>query len=152
MMKAIGKQLAGAALLALMAAPVFAADHEVKMLNKGSDGEAMVFEPSYLRVQPGDTVTFVPTDKSHQVETVKGFLPEGAEDFKGKLNQEVKVTLTVPGAYPIKCIPHLGLGMVGLIVVGDGVPENLDKVKTVKFPKKSLDRFTADIAKAEAGA
>lgn len=150
MMKAFGKQLAAAALLAMVAVPAYAAEHQVKMLNKGADGEAMVFEPSFLRVQPGDTVTFVPTDKSHQVDAVKEGLPDGAEEFKGKLNEQVTVTLTVPGAYPIKCIPHLGLGMVGLIVVGDGVPANLDKVKAIKFPKKSLERFQADIAKAEA--
>lgn len=149
-MNGIAKALAGAALLALAGGQAFAAEHEIKMLNKGSDGEAMVFEPSFLRIQPGDTVTFVPTDKSHQVDAVKEGLPDGAEEFKGKLNQEVKVTLTVPGAYPVKCIPHLGLGMVGLIVVGDGVPANIDKVKTIKFPKKSLERFQADIAKAEA--
>ncbi|MCA0256231.1 MAG: pseudoazurin [Proteobacteria bacterium] len=150
MIKAIAKPLAAAALLACVAAPAFAADHEIKMLNKGTDGEAMVFEPSFLRVAPGDTVTFVPTDKGHQVDAVKEGLPEGAEEFKGKLNEQVKVTLTVPGAYPVKCVPHLGLGMVGLIVVGDGVPANLDKVKALKFPKKSADRFVADIAKAEA--
>ncbi|MCX8999526.1 pseudoazurin [Rhizobiaceae bacterium BDR2-2] len=149
-MKAIGKQLAGAALLAMLAAPAFAAEHEIKMLNKGSDGETMVFEPSFLRIAPGDTVVFVPTDKSHQVDAVKEALPEGAEEFKGKLNQAVSVTLTIPGAYPVKCIPHLGMGMVGLIVVGDGVPDNLEQVKSIRLPKKSKDRLAADIAKAEA--
>ena len=149
-MKAIVKQLAGVALVAFTAIPAVAADHQVLMLNKGSDGQAMVFEPSFLRVAPGDTVTFVPTDKGHQVDAVKEALPDGAEEFKGKLNQEVKVTLTVPGAYPVKCIPHLGLGMVGLIVVGDGVPANIEKAKAVKFPKKSAERYVADIAKAEA--
>ncbi len=146
----LAKNGLAAILLSLAASSAFAADFEVKMLNKGSDGQAMVFEPSFLRVQPGDTVTFLATDKSHQVESVKDFIPEGAEHFKGKLNEEVKVTLTVPGAYAIKCIPHLGMGMVGLIVVGDGVPANLDKMETIKFPKKSLDRFKADLEKAKA--
>ncbi|PZU21538.1 MAG: pseudoazurin [Shinella sp.] len=149
-MNVFAKPLAAAILLAMAAAPAMAADHEIKMLNKGSDGEAMVFEPSFLRVAVGDTVTFVPTDKGHQVDAVKEGLPDGAEEFKGKLNEKVTVTLSVAGAYPVKCIPHLGLGMVGLIVAGDGVPANLDKVKAIKFPKKSQDRFVADIAKAEA--
>ena len=43
--------------------PVVAADHEVQMLNKGEKG-AMVFQPALIRVAPGDTVTFFPTDKS----------------------------------------------------------------------------------------
>ena len=40
-----------------------AADYEVHMKNKGEDG-VMVFEPALTKLQPGDTVTFVPTDKA----------------------------------------------------------------------------------------
>src|SRR5690606_12111270 len=50
-----------AVLAVLFAAPAFGADHTVKMLNQGADG-MMVFEPAFLKVAPGDTVTFVPTD------------------------------------------------------------------------------------------
>jgi len=32
----------------------------------------MVFEPALLKNAPGDTVTFVPTDKSHNAESIKG--------------------------------------------------------------------------------
>src|SRR5690606_36022004 len=59
-----------AAGLAAFATPAFSAEHEVKMLNKGSDGQAMVFEPAFLKVKPGDTVKFVPTDKGHDAETI----------------------------------------------------------------------------------
>ncbi len=38
----------------------------------------MVFEPSLIKVAKGDTVTFIPTDKSHNAETVKDLLPAGA--------------------------------------------------------------------------
>jgi plastocyanin len=34
----------------LFAVPAVAADFEVKMLNKGADGQAMVFEPAFLKV------------------------------------------------------------------------------------------------------
>ena len=123
-----------------------AADFEVHMLNKGKDG-AMVFEPSLTKVAKGDTVTFIPTDKSHNAETFKDLIPDGAEPFKGKMNETVKVTFDVPGAYAVKCMPHAGMGMVALVVVGDA-PANIDAIKTAKMPKKARDRMDADIAAA----
>ena len=102
----------------LLSVPAFsmAADFEVKMLNKGAEG-AMVFEPAGLKIAPGDTVTFIPTDKGHNAEAIKGMVPEGAAEFKGKMNEEIKVTFDVPGLYGIKCAPHLGMGMVAAILV-----------------------------------
>src|SRR5690606_19582066 len=99
-------------------APAFAANFDVHMLNKGEAG-AMVFEPALIQVQPGDTVTFLATDKGHNAETIKEMLPEGAEAFKGAMGKDVVVTFTEPGAYGIKCAPHLGMGMIALVVVGD---------------------------------
>ena len=100
-----------------LAGTAFAADHQVQMLNKGEKG-AMVFQPDYIEAAPGDTVTFVPTDKGHNAESIKGLIPDGAEPFKGKINQEVKVTLEKEGLYGVKCTPHYGMGMVALIKVG----------------------------------
>ncbi len=54
-----------------------AAEHEIEMLNQGSDGEMMVFEPAFLQIEPGDGVTFVPTDAFHNAATIEGMLPEG---------------------------------------------------------------------------
>ena len=51
------------------AAPAVAADFEVHMLNKGKDG-AMVFEPAGLKIAHGDSVSFIPTDKSHNAESL----------------------------------------------------------------------------------
>ena len=53
------------------------------MLNKGKDG-AMVFEPAGVKIAAGDTVTFIPTDKGHNAESIKGMIPDGATEFKGK--------------------------------------------------------------------
>ena len=129
--------------LATMGSYAAAADVEVHMLNKGKNG-VMVFEPSLIKVAKGDTVTFVPTDKSHNAETVKDLLPEGAKPFKGKMNEAVKVTFDVEGAYAVKCAPHLGMGMVALVVVGE-TPANIDAIKTAKLPKKARERLDADI-------
>ena len=111
-----------------------AAEHEVQMLNKGPDGQRNWFEPAVLRIEPGDTIKFVPTDKGHNSASV--VIPEGAEAWNGKLSKETAVTLTVPGLYSYKCTPHFGLGMVGLIVVGDP-SVNLDAVAAGKYPGKA---------------
>ena len=132
--------------MATMASYAAAADFEVHMLNKGKDG-VMVFEPGLTKVAKGDTVTFVPTDKSHNAETVKDLLPEGAKPFKGKMNEAIKVTFDVEGAYAVKCAPHVGMGMIALVVVGEA-PANIDAIKSAKLPKKARERLDADIAAA----
>lgn len=140
-MRALIQSLAALSILSMVFTPALAADFEVHMLNKGAEG-AMVFEPAFLKVAPGDTVTFIPTDKGHDVESIKGLIPEGATPFKGKMNETVKLTFDVAGAYPVKCTPHFGMGMVGLIVVGDA-PANIEAVKTAKMPKKARERMDA---------
>ena len=120
------------------------------MLSTGSDGEMMVFEPAFLKVEPGDTVTFVPTDKSHNSETILGMIPEGAEAWKGKINEEVSVTLEKPGVYGFKCVPHYAMGMVGLIQVGDEVP-NLDQALEVKNPGRAGVRMAVLFEEVQGG-
>ena len=131
------------AALALGAAVIFAgaagaAEVEIKMLNKGEKG-AMVFEPNFVSVAPGDTIRFVPTDKGHNAETIKGMIPDGAEAFKSKFNEELTVTLDKEGVYGVKCTPHYGMGMVALIEVGQ--PVNLEEAKAVKQTGKAKAVF-----------
>jgi len=126
-----------------LAATANAAEFEIKMLNKGAAG-SMVFEPAIVKIAPGDTVHFVAVDKGHDAVSIEGMIPEGAEPFEGKLNEDLTVTLTVPGVYGYKCKPHYGLGMVGVIVVGD--PVNLDAVKAVKQTGKAKKVFEALVA------
>ncbi len=137
--------LAGA-LMALAAAGAQAAEVEVKMLNKGAAG-AMVFEPALVKIAPGDTVKFVPTDKSHNAETVPEMLPAGAEPFIGKMNEQVDVTFKQNGVYGIKCKPHYGMGMVALVVVGE--PANLEAAAAAKHPGKAKQVFADLVAKAK---
>jgi len=132
--------LTSAAIILATSVSLSAAEHEVKMLNKGADGQAMVFEPAFLQIEVGDTVTFVPTDKGHNAEVIKGLLPEGGTEFKGKINEEISVTFDVAGAYGYKCLPHFGMGMVGLIVVGDD-PANLAAIEDAKGPPKAQAKF-----------
>ena len=120
--------LATAAVLMTVAGGAFAAEIEVKMLNKGAEG-AMVFEPALVKVAPGDTVKFVATDKGHNAETIKGMLPADATPFLGKNGEDVAVTFDKPGVYGVKCLPHYGMGMVAMVVVG--TPTNVDEAKAV---------------------
>ena len=132
--------LLAAAALAVAILPATAADHQVKMLNKGAKG-MMVFEPDLVKVQPGDTVTFVATDPGHDAQSVPGMLPEGAQPFEGKIGKDVTVTFTQPGVYGIKCKPHYVMGMVGVVVVGDP-SSNLEAAKKAKNPGKAGKLFT----------
>ena len=139
--------LAAPVLALALSGAVLAAEHEVHMLNKGEAG-MMVFEPAYVRAEPGDVIRFVPTDKSHNVESIKEILPEGVETFKSAINEEFSLTVTEPGLYGVKCTPHFAMGMVGLIQVGDA-PANLDAAKTAKMSKKARERMDAEIAQVK---
>jgi len=136
MKKIIAALTLGAALVTAGAAG--AAEIEVMMLNKGEKG-AMVFQPDFVSAAPGDTIRFVPTDKGHNVETIKGMVPDGAEAFKSKFNEVFTVTLDKEGVYGVKCAPHYGMGMVALIEVGQ--PVNLDEAKAVKQTGKAKAVF-----------
>jgi pseudoazurin len=132
--------LTAIAVLMAVAGTAAAAEIEVKMLNKGAEG-AMVFEPALVKIEPGDTVKFVSTDKGHNAETIKGMLPSDATSFVGKSGEDVSVTFDKPGAYGVKCLPHYGMGMVALIVVG--TPANLAEAKAVPQTGKAKQIFAA---------
>ena len=139
--------LAAAAMLA-MTSVAAAAEIEVKMLNKGSDGGMMVFEPSLVRIAPGDTVKFIASDKGHNAETIKGMLPDGAAAFAGKSGEDVSVTFDAAGVYGVKCLPHYAMGMVAMIVVG--APTNIDQAKAVPQVGKAKQVFATLFEKLEA--
>jgi len=141
--------LAAAAAALVLAGSARAAEVEVKLLNKGGDGAVMVFEPAFVKIAPGDTVKFVSADKGHNAESIKGMLPEGATPFLGKNNEDIAVKFEQEGVYGIKCLPHYGMGMVALIVVGK--PGNVDQAKAVPQVGKAKQVFTALFDKLEAG-
>lgn len=134
----IGRLAVLTAAAAFLASGAIAENFEVKMLNKGEAG-SMVFEPAFVKAAVGDTITFVPSDKGHNVESIKGMLPEGVEKFKSKMNKAYEMTLEQEGIYGVKCTPHYGMGMIGLIQVGAAV--NLEDVQAVKQKGKAKKRF-----------
>lgn len=140
------KKLMAGAMLAMIAVSAQAETFEVQMLNKGEEG-AMVFEPAFVKAEVGDVIRFLPTDKGHNVEDIKGMLPEGVDKFKTKFNEEFELKVEQEGVYGIKCTPHYAMGMVALIQVGD--PANLEEAEAVKQKGKAKDRMADLFEKVE---
>jgi pseudoazurin len=121
----------------LMSAPAFAADMTIEMLNKDADGNKMVYSEEIARIDVGDTITWVPTTKGHNVEMIAS--PNNM-NFKSKNGKEAKVTFDEPGIYYYWCTPHKGMGMIGLVVVG-GDTSNKDEIAKAKANGKSKKKL-----------
>lgn len=89
----------------------------VKGVTTGSDGQMMVFEPGYIKVEVGETITFEPSDASHNAESI--FTPTQDSSFATKMGEKVSITFTQEGVYLYKCTPHFTMAMVGVIQVGN---------------------------------
>ena len=112
-----------------------AEDTTVKMLNK-FEGEIMVFSKKLVKINVGDTVFWKATDKGHNVEFIKGAVPEGVEKFKSPFNKDVEYKFTIPGIYAYWCTPHKSMGMIGFVVVGDDI-SNKDSILKTRFYGRS---------------
>ena len=99
--------LAISAVLMSAAGAADAAEIQVKMLNRGAEG-VMVFEPALVKIEPGDTVKFVSTDKGHNAESIKGMMPSDATPFVGKNGvQTIYHHLNTMPAPPIQINPAI---------------------------------------------
>ncbi len=137
-----------ALLAAFLSANVNAEEHVIKAVVTN-------WMPLVTYVKPGDTVKFVQMI-GHDTETIEGMLPKGATPWKSKLGEEgFSVKLEKKGAYIYKCAPHVTTGMVGAIVVGNGVPKNLaaldaslSEVKIGKnMVKRAIRKLNEDLKK-----
>ena len=113
----------------------FAADVAVEMLNKQGK-ESMVFSQKIVKINIGEKVIWKATNKGHNVEFIKGGVPEGVEKFKSKFNKDVEYKFEIPGIYAYWCTPHKSMGMIGFVVVGDD-KSNLEAIKAIRFSGKS---------------
>ncbi|MEM6891521.1 MAG: pseudoazurin [Pseudomonadota bacterium] len=125
--------------------------HIVEMLNKDPDDPKarMIYSPAVLQINVGDTVKFVPTDKGHNAQSDKNMVPEGAEEWKSKINEELEVTFTTEGTHGYYCTPHRATGMVGLILVGDPMV-NFEEARGAKQRGKAKGRYEEYFEEAEA--
>ena len=126
-----------------LAAPAFAADISVDMLNKRDDGAKMVYSEDIARIDVGDTITWLPTSKGHNVEFIAG--PDGWDaPKKSKLSKEVSITFDTPGVYLYQCTPHKSMGMIAIVVVGDG-DNDVSGAKVRGKSKKKLKELLAEL-------
>lgn len=118
----------------------------VEMLNKDADGNKMIYSQEIVNIAVGESVTWVPTSKGHNVEIVAA--PEGFDiPKKSKNSKEVTIEFTTPGIYYYWCTPHKGMGMIGLVVVGDDVSNkaSIAKAKAMGKSKKKLKALLAEL-------
>ena len=135
------KLFSTAALIGLVSTTAMAEDITVEMLNKRDDGAKMVYSEDISRIDVGDTITWVPTSKGHNVHFIAG--PEGWDlPKKSKNNKEVAITFDTPGIYLYQCTPHASMGMIALVIV-DGDTSNKDAIAKTKLRGKSKKKLKA---------
>ena len=124
------------AVLMAMSFPVYAGDIAIEMLNKRDDGAKMVYGTDIARVEVGTTITWIPTSKGHNVEFIAG--PDDWEaPKKSKLGKEYDYTFDKAGVYLYQCTPHKSMGMIAVVVVGDG-DNDISGAKVKGKSKKKL--------------
>jgi len=119
----------------------------IEMLNKRGK-EKMLYGQDVAKIDVGQTITWTPDSKGHNVQFVS--VPEGVEKVKSKLSKEFSYTFEQEGVYLYVCTPHASMGMIGVVVVGES-DVNLDEVLNYKFRGKSKKKFKK-IAKSLEGA
>ncbi len=130
-----------------LSSQVLAADHVVEMLDQ-DDGAAMVFKPMYLKVEPGDKVTFKPTHKSHYVKLMTA--PTGFTKFTSKEDESYTVVFDKAGVYFYVCPPHMMMAMIGAIQVGQGEDVASQVPAAVKTVNNLRGRMMSNAERADA--
>ena len=115
--------------------PSLSADQTIEMLNKLGK-EHMVYSQKIVNIEVGDTIFWKSTTPGHNVEFIKGGVPEGVEKFRSAISKDTEYTFKTPGIYAYWCTPHKGMGMIGFVIVGND-KSNLDAVKNIKYMGKS---------------
>ena len=123
-------------LLALLTSFVAAENFDVKMVNADASGQVMVFDPPFIKANVGDTVTFLPTDMLHNSQSVPGMIPSSASSWNGAMNEKITIELNTEGVYVYQCTPHIALGMIGVIQVGEA--SNIDDIKNSSSSLESM--------------
>lgn len=139
------KLLTTVSLVLAMATPALAEDISVDMLNKRDDGAKMVYSEDISTIEVGDSITWLPTSKGHNVEFIAG--PDGWDaPKKSKLSKEYTYTFDTPGVYLYQCTPHKSMGMIAIVIVGELTQEGVDAIKGAKVRGKSKKKLKALLA------
>ena len=126
---------------------ITAETNEIEMLNKRDDGAIMVFSVDVAKINAGETITWLPTDKMHNIEMKNG--PDGASlPKKSKFSKEFSMTFDVPGIYVYQCTPHVAMGMIGIVVVG-GDTSNKEAISNTRMLGKAKKKLAKLLEAAE---
>lgn len=115
------------------------ADAIVEMRDSSTIGESslFVFEPAYLKIEPGQTVGFKLTDSGHN--TVSDLTPNQSTGWEINYT-DGEVMLQEEGVYLYYCTPHKAFGMYGIIQVGDA---SSNKAEAIAKANSMADQFEA---------
>ena len=122
----------------------YAKDIQIDMLNKLGK-EKMVYSVDVAKVDVGDTITWLPKDKGHNVHFIKA--PDGIKLKKSKLNKKFTYKFNTPGIYLYQCTPHKSMGMIGLVIVDNDISnkKSIAKAKVYGKSKKKLKKLLGDL-------
>jgi plastocyanin len=115
-------------------APITGTTHEVKMIG---DAKGYRFEPANITVKQGDGIKFInviggphnvafdpatiPADVRPQLDANMGTDKMGELSSNMKMNPNETITISFAnikaGQYPFHCVPHLAMGMKGVVTV-----------------------------------
>ena len=129
------KNLLKIAIILLFLTPAHSADQNIDMVNRLGK-EINVYSKKVINVEVGYTVFWKSVNPGHNVEFVKGGVPEGVEIFKSSYSKDTSYTFKTSGIYAYWCTPHKSVGMIGFVVVGND-KSNLETIKKIKFYGKS---------------
>jgi plastocyanin len=89
----------------------------------------MSFSPSELTIEIGDTVTFINTGGSHNVNGTQATFPNNPESFGNSVGTgwTYQHIFSIVGEYDFQCNPHASHGMTGKVIVQSNTStQNLD--------------------------
>ena len=108
------------------------------------------FSIEVANIGVGDTVEWLPKNKGHNVEFLAG--PDMANlPQKSKINEFHSVLFERPGIYLYGCTPHLNMGMLGLIVVGNDL-HNIGEIGKTNLPNVAKSVLMSLIRDAQSSA
>ncbi|MDC3216265.1 plastocyanin/azurin family copper-binding protein [Candidatus Pseudothioglobus singularis] len=94
-----------------------------------TENDSYSLEIAYI--DAGDTIEWLPKNEGHNVEFIVG--PKMDElPINSKMNESHSVLFKIPGVYLYGCTPHLNMGMLGLIIVGNDF-HNLNEVDKIEL-------------------
>jgi plastocyanin len=136
-------------------------DHEVQLLVAPPSGPTnppfLYFDPTGLQIQSGDIVRFSVMSPDHSITAFhpgigpRRRVPEGAEPFSSPILGPESAWLyrfEQEGVYDVYCGPHLILGMVMRLVVGDIAESDLPEYATSVEGLPTQEQFNQGLNRA----